>query len=99
MDKNKINEIVFDVINEYISSNDIKVSEELTKNTALIGSSRILDSMGLVNVIVDIETAFLDEDVEISLTSEAAMSGRISPFRSIGSLCNFIARQLGVEEE
>jgi acyl carrier protein len=99
MDKNKINEIVFGVINEYISSNDIKVSEELTKNTALIGSSRILDSMGLVNVIVDIETAFLDEDVEISLTSEAAMSGRISPFRSIGSLCNFIARQLGVEEE
>ena len=53
--------------------------------------------MGLVNVIVDIETAFLDEDVELSLTSEAAMSGRISPFRSVGSLCNFIARQLGLE--
>jgi hypothetical protein len=55
--------------------------------------------MGLVNVIVDIETAFLDEDVEVSLTSETAMSGRISPFRSVGSLCNFIARQLGIEEE
>jgi hypothetical protein len=54
--------------------------------------------MGLVNVIVDIETAFLDEDIDVSLTSEAAMSSRISPFRSIGSLCNFIARQLGVEE-
>jgi acyl carrier protein len=99
MDKDKIKEIVFNVINEYISSNEIKVNSELTKDTALIGSNRILDSMGLVNVIVDIETAFLDEDAEISLTSEAAMSGRISPFRSIGSLCNFIARQLGVEEE
>jgi acyl carrier protein len=99
MDKNQINEIVFNVINEFLSSNDIKVEGKINKDTALIGSARILDSMGLVNVIVDIETAFLDEDVEISLTSEAAMSGRISPFRSVGSLCNFIARQLGIEEE
>jgi acyl carrier protein len=99
MNKTKINELVFNVINDYIASNDIKVEGELSKDTALIGSQRILDSMGLVNVIVDIETAFLDEDVEVSLTSEAAMSGRISPFRSVGSLCNFIARQLGIEEE
>jgi acyl carrier protein len=98
MEKNQINEIVLNTINDYLSMNNIAIEGELTKDTALIGSHRILDSMGLVNVIVDIETAFLDEDAEISLTSEAAMSGRISPFRSIGSLCNFIARQLGVEE-
>ena len=55
--------------------------------------------MGLVNCIVDIETSFLDEGMEISLTSEAAMSGRISPFRSVGALCIFIARQLGVMED
>ena len=97
MDKMKINEIVFTTLKDYCDMNDIQV--ELTKDTPLIGSSRILDSMGLVNTIVDIETAFLDEDVEISLTSEAAMSSRISPFRSVGSLCNFIARQLGIEEE
>ena len=97
MEKLKINEIVLATIKNYCEENDIQV--ELTKDTPLIGSARILDSMGLVNTIVDMETAFLDEDVEISLTSEAAMSGRISPFRSVGSLCNFIARQLGIEEE
>ena len=118
MDKNQINEIVISTIKNYCEENEIQA--ELTKDTPLIGSARILDSMGLVNCIVDIETAFLDEDVEISLvddestdrcpkicdedveislTSEAAMSGRISPFRSVGSLCNFIARQLGIEEE
>ena len=48
--------------------------------------------MGLVNIVVDIETAFLDEDIEISLTSETAMSGRISPFRTIQSLCNLFTR-------
>lgn len=97
MDKAKINEIVISTLKNYCDANDIQV--DITKDTALIGSNKIMDSMGLVNNIVDIETAFLDEDVEISLTSEAAMSGRISPFRSVGSLCNFIARQLGIEEE
>lgn len=97
MDKNRISELVVKTIEEYCTSNGIETS--INKDTPLIGRSSILDSMGLVNVVVDIETAFLDEDVEISLTSEAAMSGRISPFRSVGSLCNFIARQLGIEEE
>lgn len=98
MDIHQISDIVFNVIKEYSLVNELQIGE-LTKDTPLIGSSRILDSMGLVNVIVDIETAFLDEDIEISLTSETAMSGRISPFRSVGSLCNFIARQLGMEED
>ncbi len=97
MDKAKINEIVINTLKDYCVANDIQV--DINKDTALIGSNKIMDSMGLVNNIVDIETAFLDEDVEISLTSEAAMSGRISPFRSVGALCNFIARQLGIEEE
>lgn len=99
MDNRKIQEIVITAIKDYCEMNQIDLECEIDKNTPLIGSSRILNSMGLVNVIVDIETAFLDEDVEISLTSETAMSGRISPFRSVGSLCNFIARQLGVEQE
>ena len=97
MDFEQIKEIVTNVIREYCEFNHIEVGE-LTKDTPLIGSARILDSMGLVNVIVDIETAFLDEDLEISLTSDAAMSARISPFRTIGALSHFIARQIGVEE-
>ena len=99
MDYNKIKEIVIAAIRDYCEMNQINLECEIEKTTPLIGSASILNSMGLVNVIVDIETAFLDEDVEISLTSETAMSGRISPFRSVGSLCNFIARQIGVEEE
>lgn len=99
MDKNEINEIVKEAITNYLEENDKLSGVTIDKDTPLIGNAKVLDSMGLVNVLVDIETAFLDEDVEISLTSETAMSGRISPFRSIGSLCNFIARQLGVEEE
>ena len=53
-----------------------------------------MDSVGLVSTVVDIESALLEEGVDISLTSETAMSARISPFRTIGSLCSFIEREL-----
>ena len=96
MDTNKIEKVVKQVISDYCENNNIAV--EINKDTPLIGSNRIMTSLGLVNVIVDIETAFLDECVEISLTSESAMSGRISPFRSVGSLCYFIGKQLGIEK-
>ena len=96
MDNNKLNEIVLGILKDYCEAKGI--TAELTMDTHLIGRTSILDSMGLVNAIVDIETAFLEEDVEISLTSEAAMSLRLSPFRTIGTLCDYIARQLGIEE-
>lgn len=97
MDINQVKEIVTNTIREYCQLNEIEVAE-LNEYTPLIGRESILDSIGLVNVIVDIETAFLDEDIEVSLTSDAAMSARISPFRTIGALSHFIARQIGVEE-
>ena len=97
MDRKKINEIVEAVIQTYCKENDISV--DVNQETHLIGSDRIMDSMGLVSVVVDIETAFLDENVEVTLTSEAAMSSRISPLRSIGSLCNFIERQIEQGEQ
>lgn len=96
MDYKGIQDVVMSTIKDYCESHTIEAT--IDEYTPLIGSSKIMDSMGLVSVIVDIETAFLDEDIEVSLTSETAMSGRISPFRSVGSLCSFIARQLGVEE-
>jgi acyl carrier protein len=97
MTRQEIEKIVNDLLSDYCKEKMIEV--EITKDTPLIGSGRILDSLGLVNLVVDIETAFLDEDIGISLTSESAMSTRISPYRSVGSLCNFIAKQLGVEND
>lgn len=96
MNLQNIEQIVIRVLHESCTQKGITI--DITKDTPLIGTNSVLDSMGLVNFIVDTETAFLDEDIEISLTSEAAMSSRISPFRTVGAMCNFIAKQLGVEE-
>jgi acyl carrier protein len=96
MDTLQIEQIVMSTLLDYCNNKGLQI--EINKNTPLIGSNSIVDSLGLVNLIVDIETAFLDENIEISLTSESAMSSRISPFRSVGSICNFIAKQLRINE-
>lgn len=97
MNSLKIEQIVIALLNEYCKNNGILV--EIDKNTPLIGSNRIFDSLGLVNFIVDIETSLLDENIEVSLTSEIAMSAKISPFRTVGSLCIFIENQIGIANE
>ena len=92
MTQEKISEIVISILKTHCEQKGL--SCELDTHTPLIGSDRIFDSIGLVSFIVDVEAAFLDESIDISLTSESAMSSRISPFRTVGALCNFIANQL-----
>jgi acyl carrier protein len=65
---------------------------ELTgESTYLIGSGSLLDSLGLVNLIVDLEQRLADEyGISITLADERAMSQKHSPFRTVGSLAEYI---------
>ena len=97
MKKDKILIILIDVLNEYFETQS--VNQKAVENTALFGKDSVLDSMGLVNVIIDVESRFLDENIEISLTSESAMSRRNSPFRTIETLAEFIKEQIEENDE
>ena len=97
MEKELIEKIVIETLKNCTKNSPMSL--KIDKDTPLIGAERVLDSIGLVNFIVDTETAFLDEDIEISLTSENAMSMKISPFRTIGSLCRFIENQINKTNE
>ena len=97
MHQKSIMDIVIKCVEEYFDSQDI--SESAKKDTGLFGNKSMLDSVGLVSVIVDIESIFLDEDIEISLTSEKAMSRRYSPFRTISTLAEFIKEQIEGKDE
>lgn len=88
----KIKKMLIETINEYFESQSIE--EKATEETVLFGRDSILDSMGLVNVIIDIESRLWDEDIEISLTSEKAMSRRNSPFRTVATLAEYIIEQI-----
>ena len=85
----KIIEVIYKSINEMNSQLDDKI--KLVESTELMGLDGKLDSLGLVALLVIIEQNIEDEfDVSITLADERAMSQKHSPFRTIGTLVDYI---------
>ena len=69
-----------------------------TPDTKLFGNDGILDSMGLVNLVVSLEERIQEEyDVAITLADESAMSLSKSPFLTVASLAYYIEKLLREE--
>jgi acyl carrier protein len=59
--------------------------------TRLVGKGSVLDSLGLVTLIVDLEQRIEEEFGEsLTLANERAMSQVSSPFKSVGSLADHV---------
>ncbi|MGE3508676.1 MAG: hypothetical protein AB7N65_07310 [Vicinamibacterales bacterium] len=68
---------------------------EVTSETRLVGRGAVLDSLGLVTLIVDLEQRIETEfDVSLSLANERAMSQAKSPFRSVETLTEYVCELL-----
>lgn len=75
---------------------DKQLSED--PDAVLFGDGSALDSMGLVNVVMAAEQHISDETGEdIVLASEAAMSRKRSPYRSIHALAEYAVEVTSVE--
>jgi acyl carrier protein len=59
-------------------------------NSSLIGGDSILDSLGLVSFIVDLEAELFNKGLHITIVTDKAMSLSSSPFRTINTLIDFI---------
>jgi acyl carrier protein len=69
-------------------------------DTVLYGESGSLDSIGLVSLLMDVEYAVSERaGKSLSLIDENAMSQRRNPFRTVGSLADYILGQLGSKPE
>lgn len=74
----------FDEINESV---DLTEKE----NVKLFGGDGLLDSIGLVSYVVEVEEKLEDEyDISVVLADEKAMSRRTSPFARISYLADYI---------
>ena len=70
-----------------VDAEQTKIGEE----TRLIGHEAILDSLGLVSFVVEVEQHLADDlEVTLILADERAMSQKRSPFRSIGALADYV---------
>jgi acyl carrier protein len=75
------------------NGHEIKIPSVLKSETSLFGQGGILDSVGLVTLIVTVEQSIEDAfGVSISLADEKAMSQQHSPYRTVGSLAEFAQR-------
>jgi acyl carrier protein len=101
--KDRLLALITGVIDEMNQTRDEAIPTEGLLDVGLYGDNTVFDSMGLVSFLAMVEEALEDEfDAEISLTSEKAVSQRVSPFSSVSRLIDFIEEELrlaGVEDE
>ncbi len=78
----------FDEINEVVNLTE-------GENIKLFGGDGLLDSIGLVSYIVEVEEKLEDEyGFSIVLANEKAMSRRTSPFARISYLADYIVEEI-----
>ncbi len=94
--KEKIQQSIFNSIDSLNAQLPNEVNIEKANNTALFGSGSRLDSLDFINLVVAVEQNIEDEfDVTITLADERAMSQETSPFRTVGTLTDYIEMLLG----
>ena len=78
-------------IKEINQSLDKEIVVSNNSDAHLYGGKGQLDSLGLVNLLVAVEQNIEDEfDTSIVLADERAMSQKHSPFKTVGSLADYI---------
>lgn len=96
--REKIANIVLKTVEEFTITYEQKIPFELGEAAPLFGKEGVLDSLGLVSLIVMVEQAIEDElGVFLILADEKAMSQKTSPFLTSGLLVDYISRL--IEEE
>jgi D-alanine--poly(phosphoribitol) ligase subunit 2 len=85
-------------LQELTAQEDAQVPAHLGSETSLFGHNGLLDSLGLVTLVVTVEQAIEDTyGISVSLADERAMSQRHSPYRTIGSLAEYAGRMIQAE--
>jgi acyl carrier protein len=64
---------------------------DITEETVIVGKNAVVDSVGVVSLIVDVEQRLeMDHDVSVTLANDKAMSQKNSPFRTVGVLADHV---------
>jgi hypothetical protein len=93
--RDQLLKLITSVVEEVNETRDEKIPTQDLPNVALYGHEGVFDSMHLVSFLVLVEEALEDEfEAQISLTSEKAVSMRVSPFSRVSRLITYIEEEL-----
>lgn len=94
----RIENLIIKCLQEVKEALDEENLDLLDSETILFGDKGILDSMGLVSLITDLEDRIENEfGISLILADESAMSQRKSPFRTVSSLAKYVYRLIKEE--
>ncbi|HDY7733644.1 TPA: hypothetical protein RQK28_001787 [Vibrio vulnificus] len=86
-------ELVLATLHEMGEDEDNQALVEAHEKTKLFGASGVLDSVGIVFLITELEEKISDDfDIDVTLADEKAMSQVTSPFRNVETLAKYIAQ-------
>ncbi|HDY8037197.1 TPA: hypothetical protein ACGUOR_003255 [Vibrio vulnificus] len=86
-------ELVLSTLHEMGEDDDNEALVEAHEKTKLFGANGVLDSVGIVFLITELEEKISDDfDVDVTLADEKAMSQMTSPFRNVETLAKYIAQ-------
>ncbi|MCL6441833.1 MAG: acyl carrier protein [Thermoleophilum sp.] len=85
-------------LRDILEQSDRPIHATLDEQTLLFGKGALLDSLSLVTLVVDLEQR-LEEQFGLTLTlaDDRAMSQRHSPFRSVGTLVDYLEQLISEE--
>ena len=93
--KDELAKMIIEIAGELREEEEIEIADELQADTPLFGADGLLDSMGLVSLVIAVEQA-IEEQFErrVSLADEKALSQANSPYRTVNSLADYAANEL-----
>ena len=91
MKKNEISDLVIACFKQVLSNNNKSYNDIIDSTTPIMGSDSPFDSIDLVTFIVSLEQALEDDwSILITIAGDKAMSQVDSPFKTIGTITNYI---------
>ncbi len=83
--------IVVASIQEVFAQTGDSAPATLNEDTVLVGKDAVLDSLGVVSLIVEVEHRVeAEHGASVTLANDKAMSARNSPFRTVGVLADHV---------
>jgi len=90
IDQNVALEIVLSTLRDAVHQNGGDAAA-VNEETVIVGPESVIDSIGVVSLIVDIEQRLeMEHGVSLTLANDRAMSQRNSPFRTPSVLADHI---------
>lgn len=93
--REEIKSLILELARDFNADLDYKIDLSKGEAAGLFGEAGALDSLNLVAFVIAVEQALSDRfDISLALADEKAMSRHRTPFRTVGTLAEYISSRM-----